>query len=83
YAIRVIIARYYGPEGYGFVSTSLALFTLAYTISLLGFSSSLTRQISYYYTTEKTGRIKSLIFSAYGISSVLSATIGVLLFLSS
>lgn len=83
YIIRAVIARYYGPEGYGYVSTSLALFTLLSTFALLGFSSSLTRQIAYYFNKDRLHQIKSLIFSAYGISTVLAIIAGVTVFLLS
>jgi len=83
YVIRMSIARIYGPEGYGLVSTSLALFTIASTVALLGFTNSLTRQISYYLNTDRAERVKSLIFSAYGISSTLAIVAGTIIFIFS
>jgi len=83
YLIRAVIARHYGPEGYGFISTSLALFTITSTIALLGFSNSLTRQIAYYFNTDRIRGIKSLIFSAYGLSSTIAVIAGLFLFLNS
>ncbi len=83
YAIRALIARNYGPEGYGLVSTGLALFTIGSTIALLGFSNALSRQIVYYRNTDRTASIKSLVFSSYGISTLLAVLLGGLLFFNS
>jgi len=76
YVIRAVIARFYGPEGYGFVSTALAFFTIASTIVLLGFGNSLPRQIAFYFKKSQTDKIKSLVYSAYFISTILGTLIG-------
>ncbi len=83
YAIRVLIAREYGPEGYGLVSTSIAILTTASMIALLGFPNALSRQISFYLNTDRKDKIKNLIVAAYAVSSVFSLTFAILIFVNS
>ncbi|NIT53473.1 MAG: oligosaccharide flippase family protein, partial [candidate division Zixibacteria bacterium] len=79
YIIRALIARNFGPEVYGFISTSQSLFTALASISLLGFTASLPRQISFHLSKDASGKIKSIIFSGYFISSVVAIIFGLLL----
>ncbi|MCF7805755.1 MAG: flippase [Candidatus Marinimicrobia bacterium] len=83
FVIRAIIGRVYGPEGYGHLQSALALFTILSTIALLGFSTSIPRQIAYYLNTGKKKSLKNMLFAGYSLSTTLSLFFGVLLVLFS
>ena len=80
FIIRALIGRHYGPETYGLLSTTLSIFTILSTISLMGFKSSLSRQISYYYHNGHLDRLKFLVVSALFISSTIALLLGFGLF---
>lgn len=71
YLIRVVLARYYGQEVYGFVSTSLAIFTTITTIGLLGIPNSLARQISFHKAKEQWRQITGSVGVAYLVTGAL------------
>lgn len=77
YLIRAVIARGYGQEMYGYISTSLAIFTVITTLALFGVSNSLPRQISLHVAREQWQRVSSSIAVAFllilGIGTLLSA----------
>ncbi len=80
FIIRALIGRHYGPETYGLLSTTLTIFTILSTISLMGFKSSLSRQISYYYHNDYLDRLKFLVVSALFVSSAIALILGFGLF---
>ena len=80
FIIRALIGRHFGPETYGLLSTTLTIFTILYTISMMGFKSSLSRQISYYYHNGHLDRLKFLVVSALCVSSAIALLLGLGLF---
>jgi len=80
YFIRALIARGYGPEGYGMISTSLAVMVMASRIALMGLTNSVSRQIPFYIGKGKHANVRSLIFSAYFISTLIASVLAFLLY---
>jgi len=83
FVIRAIIGRVYGPEGYGHLQSILALFAILSTIAIMGFSTSLPRQIAYYLNTDKQKALKNMLFAGYSLSTIISLLFGGLLILFS
>lgn len=72
YLIRVFLARYFGQEVYGFVSTSMAIFTTISTVALLGIPNSLARQISFYKAKDQWHKISGSV----GVGFFVTAAFG-------
>lgn len=83
FVIRAIIGRVYGPVGYGHLQSILALFAILSTIAVLGFSTSLPRQIAYYLNTGKQKALKNMLFAGYSLSTIISVLFAGLLILFS
>ncbi|MBD3275316.1 MAG: oligosaccharide flippase family protein [Candidatus Marinimicrobia bacterium] len=83
YLIRVFLARYYGQEVYGFVSTSIAIFSTVTTIGLLGIPNSLARQISSYRIEEKWKKISASVGVAYFVTGAIGIFFAIIIFIFS
>jgi len=78
YIYRIIIARQFGPEIYGFYSIAFMIFGLFAMFSLLGIPEGIVRYISYYRGTGNKRRIKKIFsfsIKIFFITGILSAII--------
>lgn len=80
---RIIIARQYGPEVYGFFSIVLMIFGLFAMFASAGIFEGIVRYISYYRGTKNKKNIKRIFRISLIIITVTSLIAGVILFLSS
>ncbi len=80
YLSRMVIARFLGPEDYGFVSLGFVVMTIAATLSLAGFNAGVQRYVSFYKGKDDDGRIKGTILGALKISFPLSLVLSFIIF---
>jgi len=80
YAYRVIIARYYGPEGYGLFSLATIILGVIITFSLLGLTSGLARFIPQYRGKKESNKISYLFRLTNKILFIISLISAILLF---
>ncbi|MFB6088176.1 MAG: oligosaccharide flippase family protein, partial [Candidatus Aenigmatarchaeota archaeon] len=78
YIVRILIARYFGPNDYGTISIGLAVYSAAVTVATLGLADGTTRWISK--NLNKKRKIKGIIFSSLEISLPVSILLTFLLF---
>ena len=83
YVIRAVIARVYGQDIYGYVNTSLALFTGLTALGLFGIPYSLPRQISFFTSKEEWQKVGSNIGVAYLFTGVVGIVFALILTLVS
>lgn len=82
YIIRAIIARVYGQDIYGYISTSLAIFTGINAIALFGIPYALPRQISFFRAKGDWSRVGSNIGIAYLFTTLVGIVFSIGLILS-
>jgi O-antigen/teichoic acid export membrane protein len=82
YLFKVIIARYFGPEVYGFFSISLMILTLFVVVSLFGLSEGLLRFIPIYLGKNEIKKVSWLLKTASLIALVSSIIFSFVLYFS-
>lgn len=80
YAIKVFIARFFGPPAYGIINLGLAVLGIVTAMSLIGFHTGVTRYIAYYSAEGKFNNVKSTIKSSLKIVLPVSFIFATLLF---
>ncbi len=83
YIYRIIIARYFGPEGYGLFSLALIIFSFFISLSALGLSEGIVRYISFFRGKKKSNEINFLFKTILIISLISSIFFGAILFFAS
>ena len=64
YFNKIVVARWFGPSGYGVLTLMLSLALLATNVSMLGFHSALAHFIPSFLTTGRAGLIRRLVISS-------------------
>ena len=83
YAVRSVIAHFFGLESYGMVNTALAMMTLISMISIAGLNTGLPRQISFYRVRTNFTNVRAMTNAAIKCGFIGGILGGVFLFLSS
>ena len=83
YIYRLIIARYYGPEGYGLFSLAVMVVGIFTAIFSLGLTDGLSRFIPLYNGEKKSSKVKYLINYSLKILIITGLTGGIIMFFSS
>lgn len=83
YVYRIIIARRFGPEIYGFYAIALMIFGLFGMFSMLGIPEGTIRYISYYRGKENQKKIKTIFTTSLKILPIMGILVGILMFFSS
>lgn len=83
YLTRLLIARFYGADGYGLFSLGSAILGIATIISLIGLHQGLPRFISFYKGRGNMEKVRGTIQSGLKITLPLSIVIGLLVFIFS
>ena len=82
YVYRIIIARQYAPEVYGFFSIALMIFGLFAMFASAGFFEGIVRYISYYRGTKNKKNIKKIFKVSLITITITSIIAGIIMFLS-
>ncbi len=83
YLYRIIIARYFGPEGYGLFSLSIVIVGWFVAISSLGFVEGMVRYISFYRGKNELDKIKYIYRFSSRILFVSTLITALILFFTS
>ncbi len=80
YLYRIVIARHFGPEGYGLFSLAIVIVGWFTTIAALGINQGIARYIPYYRGKKEENKINYLFRFSLIISCILGILGGIILF---
>lgn len=83
YVTRILLGRYLGPESYGVLTLSLAIFGIFSTIAVLGLDSGITRYVAFFKGKKDEERVKGTITSSLKFALPLSFIFSAIIFLLS
>jgi len=68
YLIRMVIARFLGPESYGLISLAISVVEIAATLALFGLPTAINRYVPFFWSARKQAKVRGVIRSAFRIS---------------
>lgn len=83
FLIKIVIARFWGPTGYGLINLGLSILMLAAVFSLFGLETGIARFVSFYAGNKEFEKVKGTIFAGTKIALFFSIILGCLIFLFS
>ena len=79
-AVRVLLARHWGPETFGLITLGITILSAIAVICFLGMQTTLTRYVAFYLAKNEHSTIKGVLLTGLGIPLFLSLAGAVLMF---